>query len=51
MIVIEKLEDGRTYTYSDKGMKIKQETGIIYDIAIDTIEHSYEETDIPIEEQ
>lgn len=49
MIVIENFEDGRIHTYSDAGMKIQQETGIIYDDAVDTVEHTYTETDIPIE--
>ena len=49
MIVSEILEDGRTYTYSDAGFKIRQETGIIYESAIDTVSHTYTETDEPIE--
>ena len=37
----------RTHTYSDT-YKIRQlETGVIYDDAMDTISHQYEETDIP----
>ena len=43
-----------TRTYSDKGMKIRQlETDILYDEAIDVepLRYTYEETDIPIEEE
>ena len=43
----------RIYTYSDIGMKILQnETGIIYEDAMDTLNsgYTYTETDIPIEE-
>ena len=44
------LEDGRTYTWSDKDFKILQvDTGILYDDAVDSIYHEYEETDEPIE--
>lgn len=37
-------------TYSDQGMKIRQETGAEYDEAIDVenTTHTYEETDTPI---
>lgn len=50
MLYTEILEDGRTYTYSDT-YKIRQlETGVVYDDAVDTIHHTYEETDIPLEE-
>lgn len=50
MIHTEILEDGRTHTYSDT-YKIRQvETGIVYDDSVDTIHHTYEETDIPLEE-
>lgn len=49
MIKAKTLEDGRTYTWSDQGMKIRQETGVIYDNAIDVVPHIYTETDIPIE--
>ena len=49
MIVIETLSDGRTHTYSDAGYKIMQETGAIYDDAIDVAPHTYTETDIPID--
>lgn len=50
MIITEILEDGRTHTYSDAGFKIQQETGVIYDDAVDSVPHTYTETDIPIEE-
>lgn len=50
MIITEILEDGRTHTYSDAGFKIRQETGAIYDDAVDSVPHTYTETDIPIEE-
>lgn len=49
MIKTEVLSDGRVHTYSDAGMKIMQETGIIYDDAVDTVEHTYTETEIPID--
>lgn len=41
-------------TYSDKGLRIRQiETGVVYDEAVDIAESSYtyEETDIPIEDE
>lgn len=41
-------------TYSDKGVRIRQiETGVVYDEAVDIAESSYtyEETDIPIEDE
>lgn len=44
--------DNRIHTYSDTGMKIRQEqTGIVYDDAIDVPSkgYTYVETDIPIE--
>ena len=50
MIITEILEDGRTHTYSDAGFKIRQETGVVYDDAVDSVPHTYTETDIPIEE-
>lgn len=50
MIITEILEDGRTHTYSDAGFKIQQETGVVYDDAVDSVPHTYTETDIPIEE-
>lgn len=52
-IVAELLEDGRTHTYSDAGFRILQvDTGIVYDDAVDSVSHTYEETDelIPEEE-
>lgn len=52
MIRTEQL-DNRIHTYSDTGMKILQnETGIIYDDAIDVLEsgYTYTETDQPIED-
>jgi hypothetical protein len=49
MIVVENMPDGRTHTYSDSGFKIMQETGAIYEDAVDTVPHTYTETDIPIE--
>lgn len=54
MIVQEQFSDTLVRTYSDRGMKMEQvETGIIYDEAIDVIpcRYTYEETDIPIEEE
>ena len=44
--------DGRTHTWSDLGMMIRQvETGTLYEDALDVPGlHSYVETDIPIEE-
>lgn len=53
MIIIETLPDGRTHTYSDAGMKIRQETGAVYDDAVDQVGvvHTYTETDIPVEQE
>lgn len=50
MIIIETLQDGRMHTYSDAGLKIMQETGAVYDDAVDQIgmTHTYTETDIPV---
>jgi len=51
MIITETIGD-RIHTYSDTGMKIKQEqTGIIYDDALDVPEkgYTYTETDEPIQ--
>ena len=51
MIITETIGD-RIHTYSDIGMKIKQEqTGIIYDDAMDVPEkgYTYIETDEPIQ--
>lgn len=53
MIRIEQIGD-RVYTYSDAGMKILQnETGIVYEDALDVPEsgYTYTETDIPIEDE
>ena len=49
MIRTEIMPDGRTHTWSDAGHKIRQETGAVYDDAVDTVPHTYTETDIPIE--
>ena len=53
MIIVETLPDGRTHTYSDAGLKIMQETGVVCDDAIDQIgvTHTYTETDIPVEQE
>ena len=53
MIRTETIEGGLIRTYSDKGMKILQETGIVYDEAIDVPQsgHTYTETNQPIEEE
>ena len=51
MIRIEEIGD-RIHTYSDAGMKIRQnETGIVYDDAMDVPEsgYTYTETDEPID--
>ena len=53
MIITETIGD-RIHTYSDIGMKIKQEqTGIIYDDAMDVPEmgYTYTETDKPVEDE
>lgn len=50
MIIVETIGD-RVHTYSDAGMKIMQEqTGIVYDDAMDVPEmgYTYTETDEPI---
>ena len=52
-MVIERIEDGMVFHYSDKGMKILQlETGVIYDDARDVYpcRFSYMETEEPIDE-
>lgn len=49
MILTKILEDGRTYTWSDSGYKIRQDTGVLYDDAIDSVPHTYTETDILID--
>lgn len=51
MIRIETLEDGRIRTRSDAGFKIQQETGVIYDDAVDSVPHTYTETDIPVDDE
>ena len=54
MIVRETLGDGRTHTYSDGGFYIRQlDTGVLYEDAVDSVAHDYEETDerIPASEE
>lgn len=54
MIVEEIISETLVRHYSDKGMKIKQEeTGSVYDEAVDVIpcRYTYTETDIPIDDQ
>ncbi|MBQ4447437.1 MAG: hypothetical protein II897_04000 [Clostridia bacterium] len=51
MIQTQTLADGRVRTYSDSGFRIRQlDTGMIYDDAVDSVPHEYEETDelIPV---
>jgi hypothetical protein len=52
MIIAELIEDGnRIHHYSDSGFRILQnETGIVYDDAVDVIpcKYTYTETDEPI---
>ena len=54
MLIEEYIEDGkRVRHYSDLNMHIRQEeTGIIYEDAVDVVpcRYTYTETDIPIEE-
>lgn len=53
MIRTEQIGD-RIYTYSDAGMKILQnETGVVYEDAMDVPEmgYTYTETDIPLDEE
>ena len=51
MIITEQLDERRTLTYSDRGKWIRQiETGNEYQSAIDYVPHTYEETDMDIEE-
>lgn len=39
-------------TYSDAGMMIRQETGNLYDEAVDIEnQHTYTETDMPVEDE
>lgn len=50
MIVQESIPNGRTRTYSDLGMRIRQlETGEEYEEAIDSVPHTYVETEKKIE--
>ncbi len=54
MVIEEMMSEHLVRHYSDKGLCLKQvETGIVYVDAIDTIpcRFTYEETDIPIEEE
>ena len=54
MIIQRQLPDGRTYTYSNNGYKLRQvETGVIYYDVIDQIgvHYTYEETDQLIDEE
>ncbi len=53
MIIVKMLEN-RERRYSDQGVYIKQlETGALYEDAVDVIpcKYTYEETDIPIENE
>ena len=53
MIVEEILSETLVRHYSDEGMKIKQEeTGAVYDEAVDVIpcRYTYTETDIPVDD-
>lgn len=50
MLYTDFLSNNRVHTYSDT-FKIRQlDTGIIYDDAIDTASHEYDETDIPLDD-
>lgn len=51
MIRTETMDDGRIHTWSDTGYKIRQETGIVYDDAVDSVPHTYTETDIPVDDE
>ena len=52
MIIVERLKDNKVRYYSDIGMKIRQvETGNLYDDAVDSVPHEYEETDIPVDSE
>jgi hypothetical protein len=55
MIIVELVDnDTRERRYSDQKMKIRQiETQVLYDDAVDVIpcKYTYEETDIPIDEE
>lgn len=50
MIRQETLPNGLIHTWSDLHKRIRQETGIVYDDAIDIVEHTYTETDEDIVE-
>lgn len=51
MLRSEILADGRTRFWSDSGMKIRQiETGVLYSDAINNAPNTYEETDIPLDD-
>lgn len=45
--------DGLEYTrtWSDSGFRIMQETGAVYDEAMDVTAHTYTETDEPIQDE
>jgi hypothetical protein len=51
MIQTETLASGLIRTYSDRNLMIEQETGALYEEAVDIPNsgHTYTETDIPIE--
>lgn len=50
MIVVKQLDERRTYTYSDHNKWIRQiDTGHLYESAVDYIPHTYEETDMDID--
>ena len=55
MIIVELVDnDTRERRYSDQKMKLRQiETQVLYDDAVDVIpcKYTYEETDIPIDEE
>ena len=51
MIRTETIDDGRIHTWSDAGYKIRQETGTVYDDAIDSVPHTYTETVIPVDDE
>lgn len=49
MIHIELLEDGRVHTYSDTFKIMQVDTGVVYDDAIDSVQHQYVETNTPLD--
>ena len=56
MIITENLTiDGRQFVkrYSDAGMKIQRQDGVLFDDAVDPVDQNrtYTETDIPIEDE